>query len=94
MRSLETFRGSRTFPPSNPDDDFKGEKDSKMFDIVLQNIEADLLSGGVNSMVIVPDGSQYNARFSCAKSINNSSTPLCFQIRCFSFPNAYHNYGY
>ena len=79
IRSSETLRGARTFPLSNPDAAFKSEEDSKMFDIVLQNIEADLCSGGVNSMVIVPDGSLYNARFSCAKSINDSSTPLCFK---------------
>ena len=79
MRSSETLRGSRKFPLSNPDAAFQSEKDSKMFDIVFQNIEADLCSGGFNSMVIVPDGEQYNARFSCAKSGNSSSTPLCFK---------------
>ena len=79
MRSSETFKCSRKFPLSNPDAVFKSKKDSKMFDIVLQNIEGDLCSEKFNSMVIVPDGSQYNARFSCAKSINNSSTPLCLK---------------
>ena len=80
MRSSETFKGYRKFPLSKcADAAFKSEKNSNMFDLVLQIIEDDLRSGGVNSMVIVPDGSQYNARFSRAKSNNNSSTPLCFK---------------
>ena len=77
MRSSEIFRACRKFPSFNPDAAFKSEEDSKMFDIVFQNIEDDLCFGEVNSMVIVPDGSLYNARFSCAKSINNNSIPLC-----------------
>ena len=80
MCSSETFRGSRTFPAAdilNFDPDVQCEKDSKMFDIIFQNIEADLNTEETTSLVIVPDGEQYNARFPCAKSGKNSS--LCFK---------------
>ena len=80
MCSSKTFRGFRKFPTaaSNFGPQVQCEKNSKMFDIVIQNIEADLNTDKtITSLVIVPDGEQYNARFPSAKSDKNSS--LCLK---------------
>ena len=79
MCSSKTFRGTRKFlmAASNFGPDVQCENDSKMFDIVFQNIEADLNTEETTSLVIVPDREQYNARFPSAKSDKNSS--LCLK---------------
>lgn len=83
MAPAEIVRGYRTFQLANPPTDFKYENDSKMFNSVFQNIEEHL--GEVTSLVIVPDGEQYNARFSSAKSFRN--IPLCFKYNLSISPS-------
>ena len=81
MRSSETFMDFRTFelPVSKSDAALQSETDSKVFDLVFQNI-VDICSEESNSIVIVPDGELYNARFSCIKTGNNGSRSYAVSI--------------
>ena len=72
------FRKFPLSPEKNPN--LKGnniKKESHMFESVFKNIEPELASKGCTSLVLVPDGEQYNAKFASAKCSDNS--PLIFK---------------